>query len=212
MRRIYLPVSWLILSTPGAFAQRVEVGAAVGGGFYQSKTVTSGSARADAGFENGLAGSAWIGQNVSQRIGGEIRYLYQRDNLKLSSGGASATFDGQSHAIHYDLLFHATSRRSRVRPFVLAGGGVKIYQGTGKEVVFQPLSNLALLTKTNDTKGLVTVGGGIKLAVTGRLQLRVDLQDYLTPFPTKVITPNQGAKVSGWISDFVALFGLAYTF
>jgi hypothetical protein len=40
--------------------------------------------------------------------------------------------------------------------------------------------------------------------------LRVEVHDFATPFPKKVITPNLGAKVSGWIHDIVPMVGLSY--
>ena len=55
---------------------------------------------------------------------------------------------------------------SGIRPYVAIGGGMKHYRGTGEEQPFQPLSNIAILTKTNDTKGMVSVGGGVKVQLT----------------------------------------------
>jgi hypothetical protein len=59
---------------------------------------------------------------------------------------------------------------------------------------------------------MVSVGGGVKFAVTSAIQLRLDVHDYLTPFPKSVIAPAQGSKVGGWLSDFVAMAGLSFTF
>ena len=60
---------------------------------------------------------------------------------------------------------------------------------------------------------MVSVGGGIKFAISPSIQLRVEVHDYLTPFPSKVITPNQGTKGGGgWLQDFVPMFGLSFTF
>ena len=41
---------------------------------------------------------------------------------------------------------------------------------------------------------------------------RVEVHDFLTPFPKQVIAPNQGAKVGGWLQDFVPMVGISYLF
>ena len=56
------------------------------------------------------------------------------------------------------------------------------------------------------------MGAGIKFVITHGLQLRVDVHDYITPFPAKVIAPALGASTSGWLQDFVAMAGLSITF
>jgi len=38
------------------------------------------------------------------------------------------------------------------------------------------------------------------------------VRDYITPFPNKVIAPAPGAKVGGWLQDFVPMFGVSWTF
>src|SRR3989442_1029229 len=87
--------------------------------------------------------------------------------------------------------------------FALAGGGIKFYRGTGTEVPFQPLSTVALLTKTTEVQGLLSVGAGVKVALTHRMLFRVDVHDYLTPFPKKIITPALNSKASGWFNNIV---------
>jgi hypothetical protein len=192
-------------------AQRWEVGGAVGGGFYTSQDVSSGGSSASAKIESNISGSTWVGNN-GNRWGGELRYDYQGGNFLLNQGSTQASFGAHSYAVHYDVLWHFADAESRIRPFVGAGAGIKVYQGTGSEVAYQPLSNYALLTKQQDLTPLVSVGGGIKFALSSHLQFRVEVHDYLTPFPKKVITPIQGAHVGGWLQDFVPMAGLAYTF
>jgi hypothetical protein len=95
---------------------------------------------------------------------------------------------------------------------VSAGGGIKIYRGTGSEVAFQPLSNFALLTKDQDLTGLLSLGAGLKFALAPHIQLRLDVHDYLTPFPKQIIAPAANAKVSGWMQDIVPMAGIAVTY
>jgi len=147
-----------------------------------------------------------------ERIGGEVRYSYLDNAMKLTSGQATAKFGGQAHAIHYDLLIHGTGPASRMRPYIAFGGGAKIYRGTGAERAFQPLSNIAILTKTQETQGLASVGAGIKYRVSDKMWFRLDVHDYLTRFPKKVITPVTGSGLSGWLNNFVPTAGLTFTF
>ncbi len=204
----------LILAVvPGfAFAQKWEIGVGGGGGFYTSKSVTGSGGDGSVKVGNGVAASAWLANNNSRLWGGELRYDFQGGDLKVSSGGASATFSGQSHALHYDFLLHFADRDAKTRPFVAFGAGVKQYRGTGTEVTDQPLSQIALLTKTNQTVPLVSVGAGVKIRMSRSVGLRLEVHDFLTPFPDNVIAPAEGQSLGGWTNDFVAMLGLSILF
>lgn len=212
MKLATLVVCALMAVVPAARAQKWEFGGGFGGGFYSSQDVTSPGGSASAKIQSNMAGSAWLGNNGRGHLGGELRYDYQAGDLQVSQGSTQAIFAANSHAFHYDFLLHFSNPDASVRPFVAAGGGVKIYRGTGTEVAFQPLSNFALLTKDQDLTGLVSVGAGLKIKLAPHVQLRVDVHDYLTPFPNKVITPAPGAKVGGWLQDIVPMGGLAIVF
>ena len=189
-----------------------EVGGGIAESCYQSKSLTSSVTSGDAGFNNGLGGSIWIGNNMYNKLSGEFHYDYQMNDLKLTSGGTNVTFGGKSHAFHYDLLYHFTKRSAKVRPYVLAGGGFKLYQGTGTESAFQVLSKLAILTKTNEMKPMVTFGGGLKFALSQHVNLRLEVRDNMTQFPTRIILPVNGANPSGWLNNFVPLIGISFVF
>jgi hypothetical protein len=197
---------------PAAMAQKWEFGGGVGGGFYTSQDVTAPGGSAAAKLQSNLAGGAWLANNGQGHWGGEAHFDYQMGDLLLNSQGNSASFGAHTYAMHYDALWYATRNGSRIRPFVALGGGVKVFQGTGTEVVYQPLSNFALLTKQQDLTPLVSAGGGVKIQLTSHIQFRLEVHDYLSPFPKKVIVPNQGAKVGGWLQDFVPMAGLSFTF
>jgi hypothetical protein len=200
------------VAVPGAMAQTWEVGAGVGGGFYTSQDVTSPYGSASAKIQTGLAGSVWAGNTWrGTRWSGELRYDYGMGDLQLNSGSTSATFAARTQQFHYDLMWHATSSESRIRPYVAVGAGVKLYQGTGAQTAYQPLSNIALLTQQQDLTPLVSAGGGVKFQISHHIQLRLDVHDYLTPFPKYVITPNIGAKAGGWLQDIVPMVGISYT-
>jgi hypothetical protein len=211
----YTPGAALLLlfgaAPPDALAQKWELGVLGGGSINNSVSVSNGSANGNVGFKSGPAVGAFFAQN-GNRLSGELRYDYMPSDLKVSSGGAEATFPGLSHAIHYDAMFNFTSSEAAVRPFVEAGGGVRIFQGTGSPTVTQPLSNLALLTNTYETKGLATVGGGVKARIGSRLVFRLEVQDFISPFPRQVIAPSLGAKISGILHDIVFTAGIGLAF
>ncbi|MBI4876253.1 MAG: hypothetical protein HY822_16580 [Acidobacteria bacterium] len=198
-----------VTAQPG-WAQKWEFGAGGGGSFYKSQTVTAGSASGRAGFANGFVATAYLGHNMYRHVSGEIHYAFGKNDLQLTSGGAKAAFAGQSHAVFYEFLVHSAPVGAKVRPFVAAGGRVKMYPGTGPEVTDTDLSHLAQLTKTQEWKGLLTFGGGVKIQASKRTALRIEFRDFLTQFPNRVITPNRGAKVGGWIHDFVPIIGLTF--
>jgi outer membrane protein W len=199
------------LLAPLGMAQSWEVGGGVGGGFYTSQDVTSSAGSASAKLQTGLAGGAWFANNSQGHLGGELRYEYQMGDLSLSSGGTNVTFGAHTQQFHYDLVWHFKSSESRIRPYIAGGAGIKLYQGTGMQAAYQPLSNFALLTQQQDLTPLVSVGGGVKFQLAPHVQLRLDVHDYLTPFPKGVITPNVGSKVGGWLQDLVPMVGISYT-
>ena len=57
-----------------------------------------------------------------------------------------------------------------------------------------------------------SVGGGVKIALSPGLQLRLEAHDFLSPFPKNVIAPSPGSTVGGWLQDFVVMAGLSFTF
>ncbi len=212
-KRLHVLLAGLSIAlAPSAVAQKWEIGGAAGGSFYTSQSVQSPSGNADASIATGLAASAWLGNNSGNLLGGEFRYDYTGGNLSLTGNGGPASFAARSQAFHYDFLIHFSPRASRVRPYVAFGGGAKIYSGTGTEQAYQPLEQIALLTKTSQTMALISAGAGIKFNMSDHLQLRVEVHDYLTPFPKNVIAPAQGARVGGWLQQFVPTFGIAYVF
>jgi len=201
-----------LLAATVCYGQDWELGVAGGVGIYRNASITSGSLSGDAGFKTGPAISAFATQNMYKHMSGQIRYTFQFDDLRIASNGQEATFKGRSHAVHYDLMFLAGSPESPLRPYVLVGGGAKVYQGTGKEQETQTLSELAALTRTWQTKPLITFGGGFKARLGRRGYLYAEARDYLTQFPSDVIAPIPPAKVSGWIHDFVPMIGLSFSF
>ena len=208
-----------VLLMPGAArAQAFRTGGkyefGVGGAFsyYTSQTITNSRGSATVGLKPGFGASAWLGHNMYRKVSGEVRYDFGKNDLKLDSAAGNVSFAAHSHALHYDLLIHTADTGAKVRPFLLVGGGVKLYRGTGREHAYQPGSDMAVLTRTYETKALFTFGGGLKFNPSSRVSLRVEVRDNVTPFPRQVIAPVSGTMSGEWIHNFVALFGIAVVF
>lgn len=197
--------------TGAAQAQNWEIGALAVASAYRDTDVGSGSRTGSIGFRPGAAGGLLLGQNMGDRLSGEVRYIFAHNDLKLRSGGTEAEFSGQSHVLHYDLLVYSSHRDSPVRFYAAGGGGLKVYQGTGNETAFQPLSNLALLTKTREAMGVVDFGGGVKLRFGHNKVFRAEVRDYITEVP-KVFVPAPGAGFSGLFHQWTPTFGFSWTF
>ena len=194
-----------------AFGQQWEFGAVGGGGFLNTVSV-SGPGSATAGFATGGVGGVFFGQRLYSRMSGEIHYEYLQSDLKLASGGSTTQFSGMAHNIHYDLIVHTNRKNSPVQLFAAFGGGVKVFEGTGKEVAYQPLSQFGYFTKTQSLKPLASVGGGVTYALSHRLFLRMEFRDFITAFPKELIAPAPGAKYGSILQDIVPMAGLDYLF
>jgi len=210
-----LTIRLAILSGIGSLAclaQMWEIGGAGGGTILTGLNATGPAGTATAGFQPGIAAGFVFGQNLYPRLTGELRYTYLQDDLKLSSGGTQATFGAGAHAVHYDLLWHFGTREGKVQPFVAVGGGMKLFEGTGEQQAYQPLNQFAYFTHAQQLEPMISVGGGVRIALKPNVFLRVEFRDYLTPFPGQLIVAAPGVHISGWVHDFVPLVGISYLF
>jgi hypothetical protein len=212
-RKMRLAISAVLACTTAVcLAQSWEAGGAAGGGYAPGVTASNLTGHASTGLSTSPAFGAYVGQDISHRLGGEIRYLFRPADLRLSSGNAKVTFGGQSHLVHYDLLIYGKPSSSRVRPFLAGGVGVRVSRGTGQEFAYQPLMQYALLTKTRQAQPVASLGGGVKVRLSRNFVLRAEVRDYASPFPREVIAPAAGAKISGWLHDIVPLVGIGRVF
>lgn len=211
MKTIQLTILLLAAGASG-FAQQWEFGGLGGGSFVPGSAVTSPFGSATAGFQTGAVAGAFVGQNLNPHISGEVRYEFLQSNLRLSSGSTEATFSGVAHMIHYDVLFHTNRKGSRTQYFAAVGGGMKLFNGTGREAAYQPLSQYAYFTKTRQIEPMATVGVGMKYALTPKLVLRTEFRDFVTMFPKSLIAPAPSAKFGGLLHDFVPIVGVSYEY
>jgi hypothetical protein len=193
-------------------AQEWEIGGSAGIGATLNQTVTRDNVSGKAGFRPGFAASVVGGTHLKNRVSGEIRYLFRDSDLRLSSGGTGVRFAGESHTVHYDMLVAPGRKGASFRPFLAFGGGVKVYRGTGKEQSRQPLSDLAALTRTLEVRPLISLGAGVSHAIGKSLRLRIEVRDYVTPFPKQVVAPNPAARLTGWLHDLLPMAGLSIVF
>jgi len=195
-----------------AHAQQREADILGGGGFVNGTPIGGTTTAVTAGFNPGPAVGVLFGHDLYSHLSGEIRYLFEEQDARLRSGGTTARFGGQAHVLDYDLVLHARPRQNRVRPYVAVGGGIKIFRGTGAEVAYRPLMDYAYLTRTQELKPMLTVGGGVKFRLSGRIMARLDFRDQLTRLPQKVIQPAPGMTLNGWLHDFVPTVGVGWLF
>ena len=204
----------IFLATAAAaasYAQQWEFGGMAGGSFLNHVGVTATAGSATAGFASGAAFGGYAAYNSYKHIGGEIHYSFMQSNLKLSSGGTEATFNGNAHAMHYDVTFTSNrSRESKAQFFAAIGGGVKIFRGTGTEHAAQSLSQYGYFTKTQAFKPMGTVAAGVKVRIGERLFIRGEVRDYVTQFPTELIAPPAGVKYGTLLHDIVPMVGIGF--
>ncbi len=193
-------------------AQQWEVGGGAGASVVPGVPVSGTPGSATAGFQSGVAFGGFLGQSLYRHLGGEVRYGFMQSNLRLQGGGSTATFGGQSHVLHYDLLLKTNRGDSHAQFFVAAGGGMKIIRGTGKEAAYQPLSQFGYFTKTQTQKPMADFGAGMRYTLSRRVVLRMEFRDYLTVFPEEIITPAPGVKFGRLLHDFVPLVEIGYQY
>jgi hypothetical protein len=143
---------------------------------------------------------------------GDVRYEYLQSDLRLSSGGQSAQFAGASHVMHYDLIYHTNSKTSRAQIFGAVGGGGKLFVGNGTEEAVQPLSQYGYFTKTRSFKPMASAGGGFTYRMGSKMVFRAEVRDFITGFPTVVLTPPPGVKYGKLLNDIVPMVGVMYVF
>ena len=180
---------------------------------YQKTSVSSPAGSGNVGPGIGAGGGFVLGQTMGTgRWGGELRYFYSKNDYELDAGAQSHSLGGQSHTVHYDVLYYLTDSNANVRPFIAFGGGFRVYQGTGTEQPDAPGSDLALLTKSNQTLPTGDFGVGVRFRLGNNLFFRVEFRDFITESPDKVITPSLGADIGSILHNWTPMFGITWIF
>jgi len=186
------------------------VGGMAGYGAYRNATVDAPAGAATAGIGNRFVAGAVAAEDLYPHLSGEIRYLYQDGDPFVSAGSARGNIQGQSHAVHYDFLIEARRRQYRLRPYFVAGGGIKYYRTTGPEPLVQPLPAIVTLTNRNQVSPLFTMGVGVRCRLADRVYVRVDFVDYLTPFPSNLFHPAPAGTDRGIFQQFTPTVGITF--
>ena len=205
----YLTVAFFVSV---GFAQQYEVGATIGYGAYRNGSTYSNAGTAQAGIRNRFAAGVVLGDEFSEYVSAEFRYLYHDGHPFLQAPGVKSDIQGQSDALTLDLLFHFKTREHRWRPFLAGGAGAKDYVIAGPEPFPQPIPQIASLIANDVWKVVFSVGGGVKFALRPHLLLRAEFRDYLTTFPRQQIVPAPHNTARGIFEQFTPLFGVSYTF
>ncbi len=187
-----------------------EIGALGGFGWTNDLTVKSPAGSATTGLKSGAAIGAFGGDDMYDHFSGEARYIYRYNDLKLESGSTKVAFGAHTHIAEGAFLFHFRPRQSNVRPYIAFGGGVKVLQGTGIESAGQPLGRFAALTATREVLPTADAGLGVKFNIGSHARLRVEVRDYISSTPSKVIAPVPGASLNGVMNDLTGFVGLGY--
>ena len=209
MRMRYLVA--IIFFSAGAFGQ-YEIGANIGYGFYRNGTIFSDAGTAQAGIRNRFAAGIVLGDEFSDYISADFRYLYHDGHAFLQTPGVKADIQGQSDALTMEALFHFKKREQRWRPFLAGGTGAKKYIIAGPEPFPQPIPQIASLTTNDVWKVVFSVGGGVKFRPIPHMLLRGEFRDYLTTFPRQQIVPAPHNTARGVFQQFTPLFGVSYIF
>lgn len=194
------------------FAQTYELGGTIGLGIYKNGSVSAPDGRVTAGIGNGLTVGAVLTENMYEHLSGEIRYMYQAGDPFLFTPGRKISLEGQSHTVHYDLLFHVKKRESRLRPYGAAGAGIKYFRTTGPQLAVQPFPTIVTLVNANEVRWLFSLGFGLNYRVSRHVVLRGDFRDYISPFPHKLFVPAKGAANHGVYQQFTPMIGVSYSF
>ena len=209
MRICLYPLMAFGFLTP-AIAQNLEVGGSAGFGFYRSVAISGPTGSGSAAFGPRFVLGAVAGKSFAEHLAIEGRYTYQDGDLQILGRGEEANLDGDSSAVLVELVYSLFGRHASLRPYFATGGGVRVYRGTQSPAADEPLKDLALLHHATEAVALVSYGGGVKRHFAGHWWVRIDLRDYVTPFPMQVISAAPRFHLNGWLHDFVPTLGLTW--
>ena len=207
-----MKLAFLLVFCGAAFAQKYEVGALVGYGWYRDGSIYSATQTVQAGIRNRFAAGILIGDDFSKYVSLEYRYLFHDGHPFIQGAGVKTDIQGQSHTLTVEGLFHFAPRDHRFRPFLAGGVGGKEYVIAGPQPFPQPLPNVVTLTDNDVWKAVFAVGGGVKLRLMRHMVIRGEFRDYLTTFPRQQIVPAPHNTARGVFQQFTPLFGVSYMF
>ena len=169
MKRRLLTVIAVCSSLP-AFGQVAEFGVSGGQSLLSNNDIGSGYS-----LDDGFRLVFRLTLNNWNFFGQEFGYGYNRSGLTFSEGGAEEQ-DLGGMAIHqgfYNLLVYATPEGTRIRPFATGGGHFSNFVPPGASAT----------QGQGDNKFGINYGGGVKVRMTEKWQVRFDVRQFLTCKP-----------------------------
>lgn len=206
-----LVVTAFVLSLP-CLAQEWELGVAGGYRLDVNPSIVSPAGSVQPRFApNGVVGVV-VGHDMYEHIGGEFRYMFQFGGPQVESQGIRVSAAGYTNVTVYEFLFHAAVREAKIRPFVAAGAGIKVYTSGEFKSAGLPAPNSVLVTQGTQVEPAVSVGLGLKYRLHNHALLRLDFRTQMTPFPNQIFRPTGASSVHGWVYSFVPLGGVSCVF
>ncbi len=136
---------------------------AIGDDVYSSGAAAGAKVRLTDGFRLAFR----MGFNLREHAGAELGYAYSRS--KLHFDGPPVTEQGFGiHQGFVDGLLYATREKARVRPFAAAGIHFSNFVPPGSSAQYGQGEN----------KFGVNYGGGVKVRLTEKYQIRFDVRQY----------------------------------
>ncbi len=151
-----------------------EVGILDGGGFFKQKNDSLMTENTPSGLL-----SVSLTENFANHLGTEQSFSYMQDDLRFHQnfGGVVQAFSLSQRLLQFqdNILFYATGKDHRVRPYITVGFGLVSYRPTQDAIntVSQPVAApLGAQNLGEDTRLAFTYGGGIKIRLSDHFGLR----------------------------------------
>ena len=187
--RTLFVLSLLLVFAGLSSAQILELGVSGGASKLSNSTLSEpDNAKLDSGFRLTFR----VVLNTWEHFGHEVGYAYNRTNLNY----AGTTYGMATHQGFYSFVAYALTDRSRVRPFIAAGGQFSNFVPPGSSASYGQGS----------TKFGVNYGGGVKVRTSDRFLIRLDFRQFVSPKPDWFLTAPQG-----WLRMNEISAGFAYT-
>jgi opacity protein-like surface antigen len=163
-----------------ATAQVAEFAVSAGRSLIGNKELGSGYS-----LDDGFRMAFRLTINNWNHFGQEFGYAYNRTHLNVASeGGATQDLGGMAiHQGFYNLLAYATPEGKMIRPFVTGGGHFSNFVPPGASAAQGQGSN----------KFGFNYGGGVKVRVGEKWQVRMDVRQFITGKPFGEFFPVSGS-------------------
>jgi hypothetical protein len=180
----YLPAVFALAFSGLAFGQAGEFWFNYGHSFLSNNGIGTlnafGGTPNDVKLDDGYRFSFRFDFNLGDHLGGEVGYGFNHTQLDVQGAQEAMHF----HEGTFDVLYHVTSDKSKIRPFVIAGAQFDDFVPPGGGINYGSQNKFGF-----------NFGGGVKFHIKGMFGGRVDVREYTMPKPDFNIL----AGASGWL-------------